>query len=436
MPRPRTVPARPTWWWSCSTTSASRSSAATAPTSPPLRSTAWPTRGVRLTNFHTTAVCSPTRACLLTGRNHHRVGVGMLPDLPMNFPGYTARIPDEAGTLAQILRDEGYATFAVGKWHLTPARPALAVGPVRELAARQGLRALLRVPRRRREPLGAGAGPRQHLRRPAPHARRGLPPERGPGRRDHRPAARAAPQPARPTVPGLARHGRGPRPAPRHPRVERRRTPAGSTPAGTSGAGPRSNARSRSASSRPAPSCPTPSEHVPDWDGMDPDQRRVAARMMEVYAGFLTHADAQIGRVLAALDELGERDNTVVVVVSDNGASGEAGPARFGQRVPVRPGSRRGPRAQPGDDRRARRATAPTTTTRGAGPRPATRRSGASSATRSRAACATRSSSRGPPGSTPPARSATSTATRSTCCRRCSTCSTSTRPSSSAVPSR
>ncbi|MGZ5345417.1 MAG: sulfatase-like hydrolase/transferase, partial [Actinomycetota bacterium] len=86
-------------------------------------------RGVRLTNFHTTAVCSPTRACLLTGRNHHRVGVGMLPDLPMGFPGYNARIPDEAGTLAQILRAEGYATFAVGKWHLTPRDERSPSGP-------------------------------------------------------------------------------------------------------------------------------------------------------------------------------------------------------------------------------------------------------------------------------------------------------------------
>ena len=76
----------------------------------------------------------------------------------------------------------------------------------------------------------------------------------------------------------------------------------------------------------PGTELPTPSDHVPDWDDMDPDQRRVAARMMEVYAGFLTHADAQLGRILAALDELGERDNTVVIVVSDNGASGEAGP--------------------------------------------------------------------------------------------------------------
>ena len=86
-------------------------------------------RGVRLSNFHTTAVCSPTRACLITGRNHHRVGMGMLPDLPMNFPGYTARIPAEAATLAEILRSEGYATFEVGKWHLTPRDERSLSGP-------------------------------------------------------------------------------------------------------------------------------------------------------------------------------------------------------------------------------------------------------------------------------------------------------------------
>ena len=67
---------------------------------------------------------------------------------------------------------------------------------------------------------------------------------------------------------------------------------------------------------------PTPSEHVPDWDDMDPDQRRVAARMMEVYAGFLTHAGRAARPDPGRLDELGERDNTVVIVVSDNGASG------------------------------------------------------------------------------------------------------------------
>lgn len=76
----------------------------------------------------------------------------------------------------------------------------------------------------------------------------------------------------------------------------------------------------------PGTDLPEPSEHVPDWDGLDPEHRRLYARMMEIYAGFLTHADAQIGRVLDELDRLGERENTIVVVVSDNGASGEAGP--------------------------------------------------------------------------------------------------------------
>jgi len=85
-------------------------------------------RGLRFTNFHTTAVCSPTRACLLTGRNHHRVGMGMLTDLPTNFPAYNGRFPRGAGTLAQILRGAGYATFCVGKWHLVP-RDERVTGP-------------------------------------------------------------------------------------------------------------------------------------------------------------------------------------------------------------------------------------------------------------------------------------------------------------------
>src|SRR5215470_13622051 len=76
--------------------------------------------GVRLANFHTTSLCSPTRACLLTGRNHHRSGMGRVAELAVGFPGYLGRPPRENGYLSEILRAEGYATYAVGKWHLTP----------------------------------------------------------------------------------------------------------------------------------------------------------------------------------------------------------------------------------------------------------------------------------------------------------------------------
>ena len=77
-------------------------------------------RGVRLTNFHTTSLCSPTRACLLTGRNHHRSGMGRVADLASGFPGYWGRPPRENGFLSEMLRTTGYATYAVGKWHLSP----------------------------------------------------------------------------------------------------------------------------------------------------------------------------------------------------------------------------------------------------------------------------------------------------------------------------
>jgi len=77
--------------------------------------------GLRYTQFHTTALCSPTRASLLTGRNHHSVGMGTVPEIAMGYPGYNTRIPRAAGMLPEVLRARGYATFAVGKWHLTPA---------------------------------------------------------------------------------------------------------------------------------------------------------------------------------------------------------------------------------------------------------------------------------------------------------------------------
>ncbi|WP_284454880.1 sulfatase-like hydrolase/transferase [Actinomadura madurae] len=81
--------------------------------------------GARYNRFHVTGLCSPTRASLLTGRNHHRVGMGQLTESPQTSPGYSAHIPTSAGTLAQVLRNNGYNTMAVGKWHLTPGGNAV-----------------------------------------------------------------------------------------------------------------------------------------------------------------------------------------------------------------------------------------------------------------------------------------------------------------------
>ena len=281
-------------------------------------------RGVRLTNFHTTAVCSPTRACLLTGRNHHRVGVGMLPDLPMNFPGYTSRIPNEAGTLAQILSNDGYATFAVGKWHLTPRDQRSPSGPFDNWPLGKGFEHYY----------GFLGGDANHW---APELVRDnsyVDPPRTPDEGYHlsedladeaiaRLRELRRNQPARPFLMWLAL---GATHAPHHVTPEWSDPYRGQFDAGWDAWRHATLERQiRLGIVPPGTELPTPSAHVPDWDSLDDDRRRLYARMMEVYAGFLTHADAQIGRVLASLDELGERDNTIVVLVSDNGASGEAG---------------------------------------------------------------------------------------------------------------
>jgi arylsulfatase len=77
--------------------------------------------GLRYRDFHTTAICSPTRACMLTGRNHHSNGVGIIQEMATGFPGYNGMVPKENGFLSEILLSQGYATFAIGKWHLTLA---------------------------------------------------------------------------------------------------------------------------------------------------------------------------------------------------------------------------------------------------------------------------------------------------------------------------
>jgi arylsulfatase A-like enzyme len=280
--------------------------------------------GVRLANFHTTALCSPTRACLLTGRNHHRSGMGRIADLAVGYPGYWGKPPRENGYLSEILRASGYATYAAGKWHLSPedetnmaasrATWPLARGFDRWYGFHGGethqfVPALFHDNHGVRPPRSIEDG--YHLTEDlADHAIEFLGDLRAVDA--DRPfflyfATGACHSPHQPPARWLERYrGRFDLgwDAWREQAFERQ--------LGT-GLLPPSTALSQ----RP--------DWVPPWDSLDAAERAVAARFMECFAGFLSHADEQIGRILDFISELGESDVTIVLVVSDNGASAEGG---------------------------------------------------------------------------------------------------------------
>ena len=125
--------------------------------------------GLKYTRFHTTALCSPTRQALLTGRNHHSVGMGSITETATTAPGYNSIRPNTAATIQETLRLNGYSTAAFGKMHQTPVWEVSRVGPVRPLADRRGLRVLLRLRGRARPTSGrrpSTRAPRRSSRRP------------------------------------------------------------------------------------------------------------------------------------------------------------------------------------------------------------------------------------------------------------------------------
>ena len=109
--------------------------------------------GLRYTNMHTTALCSPSRGAILTGRNHHSLGLATIAETSTGYPGYNAILPFDKGMLSEMLLPHGYNTFLVGKWHLSPPEHETRGRAVRPLAARPRLRAVLRLPRRRHQPV-------------------------------------------------------------------------------------------------------------------------------------------------------------------------------------------------------------------------------------------------------------------------------------------
>jgi arylsulfatase A-like enzyme len=280
--------------------------------------------GLRLTNFHTTALCSPTRACLLTGRNHHRNGLGRVADLAMGFPGYNAEVPKENGFLSEILRQSGYATYAVGKWHLTPDDETHMAAPRHSWPLARGFDRWY----------GFHGGETHQFVPSLYHDNHSIQPPKSIEEGYHLSADLADQAIAQLTDlravdvdrPFFLYFCTGACHSPHHAPAEWIERYRGRFDQGWDQWRDEIFARQLGSGLLPAGTemAPRP-PWVPAWDDLPADEKKVAARFMECFAAFLSYTDAQLARVLDFLDTTGDRDNTLVILVSDNGASSEGG---------------------------------------------------------------------------------------------------------------
>ena len=280
--------------------------------------------GVRLANFHTTSLCSPTRACLLTGRNHHRSGMGRVADLAVGFPGYWGKPPRENGYLSEILRGAGYATYAVGKWHLTPEDETNVAGSRATWPLSRGFDRWYGFHGGETHQFVPALYHDSHsVRPPAEFADGYHLTEDLAGRAIEFVGDLRAVDADRPFFLYFAT---GACHSPHQPPARWREHYRGRFDLGWDAW--REQAYQRQLAEGLLPASTRLSGRppwVPAWDSLDGRDQQVAARFMECFAGFLSHTDEQLGRVLTFLAEIGDMDNTIVVVVSDNGASAEGG---------------------------------------------------------------------------------------------------------------
>jgi arylsulfatase A-like enzyme len=281
--------------------------------------------GVRFTNFHVTPLCSPTRACLLTGRNHHTVGMRAVSNMQSGFPSLTSEVSFNAATMGEVLQQHGYATWAVGKWHLANMEQTSAAGPFNQWPTQRGFDRYY----------GFLQGETDQFHPELTYDQHHVDPPRTPAEGyhvsedlvDHAIEFIHDATSVRPDRPffGYVSFGatHAPHQAPQEyldryrgkfdegwdvfrERWYERQLEMGVIPEGT----------------RLAPR----NEGVNAWSDLSDNERALFARFQEAFAAFLEHTDAQIGRLLDALERLGELDNTLVILTSDNGASQEGGP--------------------------------------------------------------------------------------------------------------
>jgi arylsulfatase len=284
--------------------------------------------GLRYSGFHTTAMCSTTRAALLTGRNHHSVGVGCLANFDSGYPGYRGKIAREAGTIAEMLRAHAYRNYMIGKWHVTPLTESGATGPFDGWPLGRGFDRFygfldaetdqyapeLVSDNTHIDPPGSYASGYHLTADLVDQAIRFI--------GDHiadRPdlpwltwvafgachAPHQAPQDIIKGYDAMFAHGWD---VERDQRLIRQKA-MGLVPAETK--------------------LPARNDGVKAWDEHSDDEKRVFVRLQSAFAGMLDHADRHLARLIAFLETSGVRDNTLILVLSDNGASQEGGPLGF-----------------------------------------------------------------------------------------------------------
>lgn len=279
--------------------------------------------GLRYNRFHTTALCSPTRAALLTGRNHHSASSGVITETATGYDGYTGIIPKNCGTVGEVLRQNGYMTAWIGKNHNTPPWETSAVGPFDRWANGFGFDYFY----------GFNSGDMNHW-NPILFENRNLVPAATdpnyhltPDLADHAIAWVRKTKSIAPDKPFFLYVAPGANHSPHHAPKEWIDKFKGQFDMGWDKYREQTLARQKKLGVVPPNTELTArSEGLPAWDSLNADQKRIYARMMEVFAGFGAHADYEMGRVVDAVKQLPDADNTMIIyIVGDNGASAEGG---------------------------------------------------------------------------------------------------------------
>jgi len=281
-------------------------------------------QGLKYNRFHTTALCSPTRVALLTGRNHHMNNAGAIMELATGFPGNTGIRPQSVAPLAEMLRLNGYSTAAFGKYHETPPWEVSVSGPYDRWPTRSGFDKFYGFiggeTNQWAPAIYDGTSRVEHRNDPNYHFTEDM--------TDQTLNWMQGQQSLTPDKPFYVYFATGATHAPHHAPKAYSEKYRGKFDQGWDKLREETFARQKALGVIPQDAKLTerPKE-IPAWDGLTADQKKLFARQMEVYAGFAEHTDSQVGRLIDALQNMGELDNTLFFyVVGDNGASAEGGP--------------------------------------------------------------------------------------------------------------